>query len=167
MWWFVLGKTCRQNCGTSEVRDVVVLLEQSQSSGVEGQGHATTSCLWCVSTTAAVQRQWGGASGTTMGTTLRRSWNRQQIFWMIDVFDTQILFWARDPDGQGRMAVIWDQQLYLKNKWFLNYFLPWNSVSNQLILVKNVILECNALALFHILVNCLTAYGLYNLHWIS
>jgi len=70
-----------------------VLLEQSQSSGVEGQGHTTVPCLWSVSTTAVVQRQWGGASGTTMGATPPRGWYRQQvgIFWLGGVFDAQIL----------------------------------------------------------------------------
>lgn len=39
---------------TFEIRDVVVLLEQSQGCGVEGQGHTTAPGLWSVSTTATV-----------------------------------------------------------------------------------------------------------------
>lgn len=60
---------------TSEVRDVVVLLQHGQGGGVQVVGQACTAHCWCwrvlattaISPTGAVQRQGGGVPGPTGG----------------------------------------------------------------------------------------------------
>lgn len=84
-------KAFEQSCGTSEIRDVVVLLEQSQGSGVEGQGNTTAPRLWSVST--AARREWGGVSGNAMGAvhTRNRYVQRVGIIWNGGIVDAQII----------------------------------------------------------------------------
>lgn len=82
-------KAFEQSCGTSEIRHIVVLLEKSQGSGVEGQGNTKAPRLWSVSTTA--RREWGGVSGngTVAIPTQSRYLQGFGIIWNGGKFDAQ------------------------------------------------------------------------------